>query len=55
MINEYGAVGGTKFGRLKQSTRRKVAAVSLYAPQISHDLFWYRTLVIAVGSWQLTG
>jgi hypothetical protein len=37
-----------------RSTRRKPAPLPLCPPQIPHDLTWYRTRAIAVGSQRLT-
>jgi hypothetical protein len=52
--DEYGAVGGMRIGRGKQSTLRKPAPAPIYSPQISHHLTWARTWASAVGSWRLT-
>jgi hypothetical protein len=53
-INEYGAVGGIRFGRGKRRTRRKRAPMSLCPPEIPQDLTWDGTRVAAVGSRRLT-
>jgi hypothetical protein len=52
--DECGAVGGMKIGRGDRSTRRNPAPVSLYPPQITHDLTWARTRVAAMGNRRLT-
>jgi hypothetical protein len=48
--DECGAVGGMIIGRGNRSIRRKSAPVSLWPPQIPHDLTWARTRPAAVGS-----
>jgi hypothetical protein len=52
--DEYGVVSGMRIGRGAQSTRRKPAQVSLYPPQIQHDLTWDRARAVAVGNRRLT-
>jgi hypothetical protein len=44
---ECGAVGGMS-DRGTRSTRRKPTPVSLWPPQIPHDLTWTRTRAAAV-------
>jgi hypothetical protein len=53
MIDEYGAVGRMRTDKGNRSTRRKPAPVSLYPPQIPHDLTRARTRAAAVGSRRL--
>jgi hypothetical protein len=52
---DCGTVGGMKIGRGSRSTRRSPAPVSLYPPQIPHDLTRAQTRATAVGSQRLTG
>jgi hypothetical protein len=51
MINENGAVGGTKIGRGNQSTWRKPASMPYYPPQIPHDLTWDQTWAAVGRNW----
>jgi hypothetical protein len=50
MINEHEAVGGMRIGRGNRGTRRKPILVSLYPPQIPHDLTWDRSLELWQGA-----
>jgi hypothetical protein len=43
MANKRGAVGGTRIGRRKRITRRKLAQAPLRPPQIPHEVTWDRT------------
>jgi hypothetical protein len=52
--DECAVVGGMRIGKGNRSTRRKPAPVSLWPPQIPHDLTWDRTRAAAVGSLRLT-
>jgi hypothetical protein len=52
--DDCGAVGGMRIGRGNRSTRRKVASVPLYSPQILHELIQVRALTAAVDSRRLT-
>jgi hypothetical protein len=40
VINKYGAVGGMRVDRWKQSIQRKPVPVPLSPPQILHDTTW---------------
>jgi hypothetical protein len=46
---EYGAVGGMKIGRGNRSTRRKLAPVPFFPPQIPYDQTRAQTQAAAVG------
>jgi hypothetical protein len=48
------AFGGMRMGRVNGSIRRKLAAVPLHPPQISHNLTWDRTRTPPLVSWRLT-
>jgi hypothetical protein len=52
--DECGAVGGMRTGRGNRSTRRKLATLPLFPPQMPHDLTWDRTQTAAVGSRRVT-
>jgi hypothetical protein len=52
--DECGKVGWMRIGRGNQSTQRKPAPVSLYPPQIPHDLSWAWTWAATVESQWLT-
>jgi hypothetical protein len=54
MIDEDGAIGGMKIGRGNRSAQRKPAPVSLWPPQIPHDLTLDRTRATAMRSRRLT-
>jgi hypothetical protein len=53
MDYECGAVDGM-IGNGNRSARRKPAPMTLFPPQIPHDLTWARTRVAKVGSQRLT-
>jgi hypothetical protein len=51
---DCGAISGMKIGRGNRSTRRKPAPVTLFPPQIPHDLTWARTRAAGLESRRLT-
>jgi hypothetical protein len=48
MMDKYGIVGEMRTGRGNRSTWSKPAPVSLFPPQIPHDLTWVRTRAVEV-------
>jgi hypothetical protein len=52
--DECGAVGEMRIGRRNRSTRRKVAPVPFFPPQIQQDLTWDQTRTAAAGGQRLT-
>jgi hypothetical protein len=54
MIKKCGAIGGMRIGRRNGITRRKLAPVPFWPPEMPYDKTWGRTQAVTVGNQRLT-